>query len=358
MKLLFLGSLSANWMSGWQRCETLRQLVTEVVPFCQNTFLALGQPSCWRRLCDGFEFDEEAVAGFNREWLQKICACRPDVAWLEWPKLLRGETVAAARKRLPHCQFVAFFDDNPFGARTDEEWQWRIFFEAIPEYDLHFVKRPCDIAELQQRGARRAELFMHGYFEPLFHPADAAGMPSNEGGHNYDVTFVGTALDHRVPFIHQLMARERLPLIVFGHRWHRTLFYHFHRPHFRPAVLGKAYADVLRRSRVNLAFVSSSNRDEYTMRTFEIPACGGFMLAERTPAHQELFGEGEEVEFFSSVEECADKARFYIKNDAARQRVAQAGYDRCVEEDYSLKRRLRDALALIERPIHETTLHF
>lgn len=80
------------------------------------------------------------------------------------------------------------------------------------------------------------------------------------------------------------------------------------------------------------------------MRSFEIPACRGFMLAERTPAHQALFEEGKEAEFFSSVEECADKARFYLDHPESRRAIAQAGYDRSIESDYSLRRRLRDVL--------------
>ena len=342
-RVFFLGNLAKEWMSGWQRCETLRGLNCQVIPFCQSTFLQRAEPSRWKRLTGRSRFDAEAVGAFNRAWLSAVCESGADLAWLEWPKLLQRETLTAARARLPRCRFVAFYDDNPFGDRTDELWQWQVFFNAIPEFDLHLVKRPSDLAELERRGARRAELFMHGYFAPLFEP-------SRGGAHfDQDVSFVGTALDHRVAFIRRLIAHEKIPLRVFGNRWDRTLIYHLRRDHFRPAVLGKAYADVLRRSRVSLGFVSSSNHDEYTMRTFEIPACQGFLLAERTTTHQELFIEGKEAEFFSSVEECADKIRFYLKEEALRRRIAAQGYLRCLDSDYSLRRRLRDALQQIEK---------
>jgi spore maturation protein CgeB len=74
----------------------------------------------------------------------------------------------------------------------------------------------------------------------------------------------------------------------------------------------------------------------------------GFMLAERTPAHQALFKEGVEAEFFASVGECADKARFYMEDDVARNRIARAGYHRCLDDDYNLRRRMRDALRHVE----------
>jgi spore maturation protein CgeB len=84
------------------------------------------------------------------------------------------------------------------------------------------------------------------------------------------------------------------------------------------------------------------------MRTFEVPACKGFFLAERTPTHQELFEEGKEAEFFGSVEECAEKIRFYLKKETVRNRVAERGYQRCLNSGYSLHRSMSSAINQIQ----------
>ncbi|HEX4644788.1 MAG TPA: glycosyltransferase, partial [Verrucomicrobiae bacterium] len=131
-----------------------------------------------------------------------------------------------------------------------------------------------------------------------------------------------------------------------------------HRRNFHPAVTGRDYAGVVSRSRISLGFVSSSNGDEYTMRTFEIPACGGFLLAERTPTHQELFTEGKEAEFFSSTEECAEKIRFYLERESVRMKIAERGYQRCLESDYSLRRRMDEAIEGIQTPKEHAPVHF
>jgi spore maturation protein CgeB len=84
-----------------------------------------------------------------------------------------------------------------------------------------------------------------------------------------------------------------------------------------------------------------------TCRTFEIPACGALMLAERTEEHRTFFEEDREAVYFSSFEEMIDKARFYAVHESERRRIAQAGYRRCLQSDYSIIDRARHALELV-----------
>ena len=77
------------------------------------------------------------------------------------------------------------------------------------------------------------------------------------------------------------------------------------------------------------------NDDLQTTRTVEIPACGGFMLAERTNEHLALFNAGTEADFFSSNEELLALCRKYLKDDTLREQIAEAGRHRTEKEDYS-----------------------
>jgi spore maturation protein CgeB len=95
------------------------------------------------------------------------------------------------------------------------------------------------------------------------------------------------------------------------------------------------------------------NRDEFNGRTFEIPACKGFLLTERTSKHLEFYREGVEAEFFSSVEECAEKIRYYLENPEQRLAIAERGYRRAIDSDYSYARRMSDALATVRAIVAE-----
>lgn len=80
------------------------------------------------------------------------------------------------------------------------------------------------------------------------------------------------------------------------------------------------------------------------MRSFEIPACGTFMLAERTDEHLAVFREGEEAAFFSSPEELLDKARYYLAHDEIRRRIARAGHARVTTGGHTYRDRLREII--------------
>jgi spore maturation protein CgeB len=97
------------------------------------------------------------------------------------------------------------------------------------------------------------------------------------------------------------------------------------------SVWEEDYAKVLRSSKISLGFLSRYSKkipDFHTSRSVEIPACGSFLLAERTHEHMVLFEEGKEADFFNEGEELIDKAKFYLKNENVRNKIAKAGYEK------------------------------
>ena len=68
---------------------------------------------------------------------------------------------------------------------------------------------------------------------------------------------------------------------------------------------------------ISLCLVRRANRDGHSMRTFEIAAMGGCILAEDTDEHREILGpDGEAAVYFRSIEEMILKARWLLENPA------------------------------------------
>ena len=85
------------------------------------------------------------------------------------------------------------------------------------------------------------------------------------------------------------------------------------------------------------------------MRTFEIPACGGFMLHERSGEVVGFFEERKEADYFDSAEELKDKIRFYLDKDDLRAKIARAGHERCATGGYLYSDRAKQILKIYEK---------
>lgn len=82
-------------------------------------------------------------------------------------------------------------------------------------------------------------------------------------------------------------------------------------------------------------------------KSFEIAACGGFLLAERSPGHLQRFVEDEEAVFFNGFDELLAKVKRFLPDEAARNRIALAGQRRAWSSGYDNDTQVRRILVRI-----------
>ena len=85
------------------------------------------------------------------------------------------------------------------------------------------------------------------------------------------------------------------------------------------------------------------------MRTFEIPACGAFLCAQRTDEHQEIFRDGAEAVFFDDPDELKTQVTRYLNRDDARARIAAAGFHAVTQGAHTYADRIVEMMALARR---------
>lgn len=107
------------------------------------------------------------------------------------------------------------------------------------------------------------------------------------------------------------------------------------------------YVNALATFNIGLGLLAKYIPERHTTRSFEIPAAGSFMLAERTDEHLAFFEEGLEAEFFDGVDELKDKVNFYKTNPSAREKIAIAGRKRCIDSGYDTDSVLKKILGQV-----------
>jgi hypothetical protein len=229
---------------------------------------------------------------------------------------------------------VNYSTDDPWNPAMRSNWHLR----ALPSYDLVFSPRRSNLGDFRRLGCTRVHYLSFAYDESLFASATFTGdSPS------HDVLFVGGADPDRVSFMTEFM-RSGPPVAVVGGYWERF-------PAFGAHALGIKPPEVIRAltaaAKVNLCLVRRANRDGHVMRSFEIAAAGGCMLAEDTDEHREIFGpEGEAALYFRNAKEAAERTRVLLCNSFERKRLALGLHRRIIGGAHTYADRLAKMLEI------------
>jgi spore maturation protein CgeB len=346
MKILYAAGLSPN-DSSLYRLWALERLGHSVVPF--NAFEYNPRNALIYKITYRLSAGP-GVDRLNRDLLKLAEAEKPDVLWADKLVWMKPRTIEKLRSM--GIFTVSYMIDNAFGPRRDPGF--RLYMKSIPHYDLHVVQRDKNLSDYRQRGARDVIKIQTAY-EPTIH------FPPPEGwsdlNRDRDVSFIGTPYDQRAQFLTRLWKEFGLSVSVSGGLvWKKALG-----PEATAALYGSNgelfrddYRHGIWRAKINLSFITHSNCDEFVHKSFEIAGCGGFLLAERSDGHMQRFREDEEAVFFSTIEECVEKIRRYLPDEAARDRIAAAGCARALRDGYYNDRQMELILQRVQQSIPES----
>jgi len=256
---------------------------------------------------------------FNADLQRLAIDFRPQVVLIVKGMMVAPQTL----ERIKHhtrAYLINFATDDPFNRQNSSS----DILSGIPLYDLYVTPRRAVIEDLKRAGAQRVAFVRFGY-DPLLHHPERPMSAEETARWTSDVIFAGGGDPDRYPYFRALVERGGINLHLYGGYWDKDQVL---QPYWRGYARGRDYRLALGCSRIAICLVRQANRDGHVMRSFEIAACGAFLLAERTRDHLELFEEDREAAFFSSLEEMVDKVEFYLKYETNRRAIAEAGYRR------------------------------
>ena len=235
-------------------------------------------------------------------------------------------------------------------------FQFHLVEEIAPAYDYCLVPERFRLADYRRAGA--TPIYCQEAANPnVYRPAD---VPVE-----FDVTFVGQRYGNRPGYVKRLIERG-VDVRVWGPRWTEPPDKRFDPAgggakgelpacaltasvtgldaellrRAGPALSDGELVTMYSRSRVNLGFsaVARVPRDgsepirQVRLRDFEVPMSGGFYLTEHFDELCAFFEPGPEIVTFRTPDELADKAAYYLRHPAERERIRQAGLRRARAE--------------------------
>lgn len=357
-KILFIGEIGPGQTS-CMRMRALKRLgykvrgVHTMQPWTEVPWL---HRQVQRRCGQGAVIDKinEIVLAAAKDFL-------PDVVWAEKQEYIRADTLEAIRSL--GARLVHFTPDPYFFI----DWKkTKLMDQAIKRFDVLVYCKSYEKKNYEALGKQLVYMPL-GYCDEVHRP-----LKSNHDKWSCMFGFLG-GWDPRREVMLRSLAGANKDLKISGVAWdflrdgRWTLRRHLilrqlagkasFRIHADPVlsrclqggeVYGDDYARALSGAKIGLGFLRVVWPDQHTTRTFEIPACGSMLLADRSDEHREFFTEGFEADFFSSEVEFIDKAIFYAENETARSRIASAGHERSKRSGYAYVHRMAHAMAQIE----------
>ncbi|MCU0809903.1 MAG: glycosyltransferase [Thiobacillaceae bacterium] len=260
------------------------------------------------------------VKASNRKLLEVCRNFQPDVIALSSADIIQAETLAEARKLLPNVAIFQyyidplFYESNLRNARSKAEVVDRTFVTtagpilsrvAAPHSRVAFIPNPVDssidIHRCHECTDQPHDVFFAGHLDNRLDPSD---------------------LRSRAPGLIQ----ERLPNVrcaFYGHGQNKSLF-------------GAEFMRALGEAKIGLNFsqrvpgtMPGPGGELYLYSSDRIGLYQGnglLVFSTRAFSLAELYGEDTIVEV-ESADDFIDKLRFYVGNDAERQRIARNGFE-------------------------------
>lgn len=195
-------------------------------------------------------------------------------------------------------------------------------------YDCIFTFARTHLPIFYLSGARRVEVLPLAHDPEIHHP-----VALSDGEYHYYESPVGYVGTYQLEF-YEYWFKALVPfgLKIWGNQWN-------HLPLSSPLRgCWKGYAPSLAKvcggSSIMFNFIRADHGCAHSMKTFEIPACRGFVITNRTDEQLEFFEEDECAVYFSTVEELIDKVKFYLERRALRLKILEAAWKRVQEYTY------------------------
>lgn len=270
----------------------------------------------------------------NKEFLLVVEEFKPDVVWVfKGMELFPGTLNYLKSKGL---LLANYNPDNPFLFSGKGSGN-RNISESLAFYDLHFAYSAEIKRQIEKQYQINTVMLPFGF--DISNEIYEICVLEQE---IVKACFMGNPDKERVAFLLQL-ADEGIQLDVYGNFWDRYITH----PNVKtfPPVYENEMWKCLARYRVQLNMMRVHNLTSHNMRSFEVPAIGGILLAPDTEDHRSFFDEGKEIFIYKNAESCVEQIRYILSlSYSAAQEIRKSARHRSLQSGYSYRSRSLEVL--------------
>jgi spore maturation protein CgeB len=245
--------------------------------------------------------------------LKQIKYYYPDIVLAYSMKFLRAQTAVSIRQAAPDAMLVGR-DGDPFPEMFPER------IKTAKEMDIMIMTSAGKFLETYKNAGVKKCAFLPSTCDP-----DIQYKYDTEQSWKTDITFLGTEEHSRIQ-----REEDRYKITKkLSEMPNAKLYGCFGRPKTEGLDSFRAISGAKIGLSINIA------NDVYLYhsdRFINIPACGAFMLAKKTPGYELMFEDGIHTKYFDSADEFFELADWYLKHDSEREKIAQAGMEHAHRE--------------------------
>lgn len=335
LKILIYGE-PYEWAMAHNLREAFHQLGHDAVIFDWTQWLFRAQKlTLINRALDRLLISRVAKV-INRNFLEALESELFDLVIVLKGLHLFSSTIVEAKQFT--SQIVNWNPDDFFNPLNNS----RYLLESFEKYDCIFTPRNHLKEEYYKKGAKRIGL-LNWYYLPKFqYPVNVS--PQEKQKYGSDFVFIGTWSKRREQLIGSL---QGFGIKLWGSHWHRATKRFRNRIECKPPVFSEEMCKVICLSKINLNILTKENRDTTNVRNFEIAACSGFQLSERSKEILQLFEEDKAIVCFETPEELVSKCEYYLRNKVERDKIRLNGYNMLLKGNHTMVDRANEILVTL-----------
>jgi len=261
---------------------------------------------------------------------------KPDLVHLGKCEYLDGETVRRIKENTG--AFVVHF----YGDHSREPKPWVVDIGREADWTLLCHQDSYTVTAHEEQGCQRVGFWWAGTDPTVFYPR---GVEEQD----FDILFMGRPIQEgggeRARLL-RFLARLGLGVHVFGGNWERLAGRE--NVHLHGFTDGDGFAWACSRAKIALSLNTVAKMYTSWRRIFNTMASGAFLLMRYFPGLEDVFTDGKHLVWFTSRREAVQKACYYLKHEAERDRIARQGAG-IVRREHTWDARVAEILSLMRK---------